>query len=406
MKLAGILALVALLNFTIKAEFLAGVGRVDITPRKPVFLAGLGNNRKSEGVHDPIYATSLFLTDGKTKLLLVSLDLIGLLYPDVEEIRKEVVKKYDIQETDIVIASSHLHSGPDTLGLWGPDMFTSGVDEEYCQSLKKGIVESIMKALTSSQPVILEVSQAEEKEVAYNAREEGLIDPTVLALFIKSKNGRPLATVVNYACHPEVLWSDNHLITSDFVHYLRKSIEESEMGGIVLFFNGALGGMVTPRVKEHSFQEAQRVGEAIARKVKESVKNAQVIDKQYIIHKVAKIKLPVDNSKFILAAEAGILKRQMKAGGVDSEIHFIDIGGTLQILTNPGEALPKVGFALKALLKSTYKGIIGLACDEIGYILPPEDFNTDLYSYERSMSLGEKTASILLERAKGLVSRD
>lgn len=406
MKSSVILALAALLNLTLKAEFLAGVGRVDITPRKPVFLAGLGNNRKSEGVHDPIYATSLFLTDGKTELLLVSLDLIGLFYPNVEEIRQEVAKKYDIKKTDIVIASSHLHSGPDTLGLWGPDMFTSGVDEEYLQFLKRGIVESITKALTSPQPVILEVSQAEEKEVAYNAREEGLIDPTVLALFIKSKNGRTLATVVNYACHPEVLWSDNHLITSDFVHYLRKSIEESEIGGIVLFFNGALGGMVTPRVKEHSFQEARRVGETIARKVKESVKSAQLINKQYIIHKVAKVHLPVENSKFILAAEAGVLKREMKAGGVDSEIHFIDIGGTLQILTNPGEALPKVGFALKALLKAPYKAIIGLACDEIGYILPPEDFNTELYSYESSMSLGKKTAIILLERAKELVSGD
>jgi hypothetical protein len=100
----------------------------------------------------------------------------------------------------------------------------------------------------------------------------------------------------------------------------------------------------------------------------------------------------------------GIFKRKMESGSVNTEMHFLDIGGKLQILTNPGEALPKVGFALKELLKAKYKMLIGLACDEIGYILPKEDFGTPLYSYESSMSLGPKTANILLQFCRKLVS--
>jgi len=40
-----------------------------------------------------IYASALYLTDGKTEIVIVSLDLIGLFYDDVESCRiDEVIK--------------------------------------------------------------------------------------------------------------------------------------------------------------------------------------------------------------------------------------------------------------------------------------------------------------------------
>ncbi|MGB9797491.1 MAG: neutral/alkaline non-lysosomal ceramidase N-terminal domain-containing protein [bacterium] len=389
--------------FCLEAGFLAGASRVKITPPYRVYLAGLGNNRKSEGVHDDIYASVLYLSDGKTKLIITSLDLIGLFHSDVENCRKDVAQKHNLKQTDIIIACTHLHSGPDTLGLWGPNEFTSGVNRDYIAFLKSRIEEAIDEAISSAQPAVLKVGEAKESEVAYNAREESLFDPSVTTLYVETMQGKVIATLVNYACHPEVLWSDNHLITSDYVHYLREKCED-KIGGITVFLNGALGGMVTPRVNEHSFSEAKRVGEAIGERVLEARSKAEKIEKQEILHKAIKFQLPVENPRFILASQTGVLKREMKAGSVESEMHFIEIGGKLQILTNPGEALPKVGFALKDLLKTRFKMIVGLACDEIGYILPKEDFGSQLYSYESSMSLGPKTAEILMQFGKKLVS--
>jgi len=390
-----IFSLLIVIISSTEAGLLAGVSRVKITPPYSVYLAGLGNNRKSEGVHDDIYATALYLSDGKTSIVVVSLDLIGLFYDDIEDIKGN--------RNDIIIACTHLHSGPDTLGLWGPDETTSGVNPEYLAFLKGKMKEAIEKAIKSAKPAMLKVGEAKESEVAYNAREENLLDSTVACLFVESPNGKPIATIVNYACHPEVLWEDNHLITSDYVHYLR-DLCERKIGGMTIFLNGALGGMVTPRVKEHSFSEARRVGEAIGDKVIEAWRRAEKIENLKIEHRFVRFKLPVENPSFILASQMGVLKRTMESGSVNTEMHFLDIGGKLQILTNPGEALPKVGFALKELLRTKYKMIVGLACDEIGYILPKEDFGTQLYSYESSMSLGPKTADILLQFGRKLVS--
>ena len=57
--------------------FMAGVAVRDITPRKPLFLVGYPNvPRISAGVHDPLLASALYLSDGKTALLLISVDIL------------------------------------------------------------------------------------------------------------------------------------------------------------------------------------------------------------------------------------------------------------------------------------------------------------------------------------------
>ena len=64
----------------------------------------------------------------KSTLVLVALDLIGFFRPDVYEVIRVKVNRPDVQ---IVIASTHTHHGPDTMGLWGPDQKTRGVDEVW-----------------------------------------------------------------------------------------------------------------------------------------------------------------------------------------------------------------------------------------------------------------------------------
>ena len=65
-----------------------GIAEVDVTPRvgvkdEPVYLAGFGKDRKATGVHDPIVARAVVLQHGKTKIAIVSVDVIGLFLPFV-----------------------------------------------------------------------------------------------------------------------------------------------------------------------------------------------------------------------------------------------------------------------------------------------------------------------------------
>src|SRR5262249_10413017 len=70
-----------------------GFGESDISPKlgdKPVYMAGFGQNRQATKVHDPLFARAVVLKDGKTKIALVSVDLVGFFHPNVVNVRKQL----------------------------------------------------------------------------------------------------------------------------------------------------------------------------------------------------------------------------------------------------------------------------------------------------------------------------
>src|SRR6266513_135450 len=73
-----------------QSQLLAAAGKVDITPSRPVYMAGYGSNRKSEGVYDPLWARCLVLKNGGETVALVSCDLLGLTRYHTEKIRAVV----------------------------------------------------------------------------------------------------------------------------------------------------------------------------------------------------------------------------------------------------------------------------------------------------------------------------
>ena len=125
-----------------------------ITPSldKPVYLAGFGNNRRAETIHDDLYIRALAIQDDKSALVLVALDLIGFLRRDVYEVIEtlKVSETFRVLSPKVVIASVHPHHGPDTMGLWGPDDKTSGVDAEYMSALKKKIAAAMGTATANT----------------------------------------------------------------------------------------------------------------------------------------------------------------------------------------------------------------------------------------------------------------
>ena len=72
-----------------------GYAQIEITPAldRPVYLAGFGQNRCAESIHDPLYARMLAISDGATTLVLCALDLIGVFQSDAldHEIQEQQV---------------------------------------------------------------------------------------------------------------------------------------------------------------------------------------------------------------------------------------------------------------------------------------------------------------------------
>jgi hypothetical protein len=382
-----------------------------ITPSldKPVWLAGFENNRRAETIHDDLYVRALALRseDDQSTLVLVALDLIGFFRHEVYEVIEalKVSETFRASDPKVVIASIHPHHGPDTMGLWGPDDKTSGVDAEYMSVLKEKIAATILSSLSDLKPALFKTTSVHVPGLAKNARNPEIVDDELtLAQFLNTENC-PLVTFFNFPCHPEVLWMNNPHITADYVGYLRDEVEK-QTGAPCIFFAGGLGGMMTPDVKNHSFEEAEFMGKKLA---EEGVKALSQVkgQKSKVSLQKKEIKVKLTNPLYKIAFWRKLLPDiRDKKGQIESEVNLIKIGD-LWLATVPGELLPKLGLRLKAQLLDTLRGavvagIIGLANDELGYILPVEDFKYPWNPfkpgkhYEETNSIGKGIAPAVM----------
>ena len=380
-----------------------------ITPSldKPVYLAGFGNNRRATTIHDDLYVRALAIQDDETTLVLVALDLIGFFRPDVYE----VIKHFKTSEVSIVIASTHTHHGPDTMGLWGPDDKTCGVDSEFMSVIKQKVVDTIHASLSDPKPASAKSTSVHIPGLAKNARNPEIVDDELTLAQFVNEDGKPLVTLFNFPCHPEVLWEHNPHITADYPGYLRNEVE-GQTGAPCIFFSGALGGMMTPDVKDHSFEEAEFMGKKLAEAGLEALHAVESGKLEAVSVEKKEVNAKLTNILYKVAFRRKLLPDvRDKKGYVHTEVNLIKIGD-LWLVTVPGELLPKLGLQLKAWMKEAgakVAGVIGLANDELGYILPTEDFKYPWNPfkpgahYEETNSIGKGIASSVMEGIKSLL---
>ena len=391
-----------------------GYAQTVITPSldKPVYLAGFGQNRRAETVHDDLYARVLTIQTEEITLVLVALDLIGFFQQDMKDV-VEALKVPDVN-LHVVIASTHTHHGPDTMGLWGPDQKTCGVDLDYMHVIKQKIVDVIHASLSKLEPASVKWTSVHVPGLVKNARNPEIMDDELTLLqFVGQVGNLPYATLFNFPCHPEVLWDMNPNITSDYVHTLREEVEK-QTGAPCIFFSGALGGMMTPDVKDHSFEEAEFMGRKLAEEGLKALGEVKSSNQLSVISVAKKeIKARLTNILYKLAFGRKLLPdTRDKQGCIPTEVNLIRIGG-LWLATVPGELLPKLGLQLKAWMKAAgaqVTGVIGLANDELGYILPVEDFKYPWNPfkpgahYEETNSIGKDITPKVMDAVKEMVS--
>jgi hypothetical protein len=297
------------------------------------------------------------------------------------------------------------------MGLWGPDDRTRGVDAEYMSATKNKITDAILASLSALKPASVKWTSVHVPGLAKNARNPEIVDDELsLAQFVSRDNTSTYASLFNFPCHPEVLWELNPNITSDYVGYLRGEVEK-RTGAPCIFFAGALGGMMTPDVKDHSFDEAEFMGKKLA---EDGLKALEAISPQQstISFEKKEIKAKLTNILYKLAFGRNLLPDvRDKKGYITSEVNLIKIGG-LWLATVPGEMLPKLGLSLKAQLVeagASVAGVVGLANDELGYILPVEDFKYPWNPfkpgklYEETNSIGKDIAPKVMNALKELI---
>jgi len=243
------------------ADLRAGAAKAVVTPdlhAGKVYMAGFGNNRLAISVHDDLYVRCLALAAGAVTLAMCEADLIGLFYDDVLTIR-ERVKQQAPEVTHLIVACSHDHEGPDTLGLWGPTVLQSGMDERYMAWLDDKIAAPAVEAVHSLEGARLTLGRDDSPLLALlqsDSRPPYVKEPYLFAMEVTSTGGNPIATLVNWSDHPETLGGDNTLITADYPRWLCQYVEEHG-GGTAVFFNGSIGGLLSTLGPQVALQDPE-----------------------------------------------------------------------------------------------------------------------------------------------------
>jgi hypothetical protein len=387
-----------------------GFAKRTITPvlgTQPVYLAGFGLDRRASGVHDDLWARAVAVSDGRRHVVIVSVDLIGLFQAEVLKARELLQRK--APGAALIVASTHVHEGPDTMGLWGPGRFSSGVDPQYLDQVRVTIAQTAAEALARLAPARLVMGKTRTPGLVEDGRLPRVVDETLFAMQAVGEDGRTLGTVVNWSSHPEALGGKNTLVTSDFPHFLRTRMEE-RLGGTCVFLVGSIGGLMTPlglklagadgkAIPADSFDLARAVGERAADAALGALASGRPSASSVLEHRGATVFVPLENRLLRLATVLGVLDRRLYSDGqpatslfgndLRTEVGYLRIGDVEALLV-PAEIYPELVTGgiqdpqdpaadfpgaprerpLFSLLSAEYKIVLGLANDEIGYVIP------------------------------------
>ncbi|MBI4570099.1 MAG: hypothetical protein HY719_17040 [Planctomycetes bacterium] len=419
--------------------FVVGAAVADITPeigpgKRTVFLGGSGVNRPARRVLDPITARALVVEHGGVKIALAAVDLVGFMNNEVAAVRESLPAAWGINY--LMVCATHVHSAPDSIGIWALPL---GADRAWLAKVRERIKEAVGRANEARRPARLThfLTHTGVKGFIRDSRPPEVIDDTLTAMkFDDAETGATIATVVGWGNHPETIPLDGNDLSSDFPHFLREGVASGVgagdkrvlgVGGTVIFWNACVGGLMTPLgvpvkrfdtgevVAGESYKKAQALGDNLAAITLKTIAAGGTSDDQPRLYAHARrVRIPVSNPRFRLAALTGLIQRDNANGTLESEVGVVEIG-LMQAILAPGEVYPELvvgGVEMpeghdrgdrvleKVPLKKAMENytkfpwVIGLANDELGYLLPYTQWDEQKpFTYQlRSAPYGEENS--------------
>ena len=420
-------------NEPTEASLKVGLAEADITPDPKagtVYLAGFGQNRVATGIHDRLFARAVTFESGGRKIALASVDLVGFFHRNVNNVRRRL-PGFDY----VLVSSTHNHEGPDTIGIWGPTPFRRGVDPDYLQHVESQIVRAIKAAEENARPVTCRIGVTRAPELLSDGREPYVKhDELTVLQFVEPAGGKAVGLLVQWNCHPETLGSRNKLISSDFVGYTVSYLRKRHQCPVA-YFTGTVGGLLSSLsvpvrdeqgrlLQDGTFEKTERYGELVGMAAEKALAAAEPIRLDPLQVRSRIIYVPMENRLYRAAHWMKVLDRQVyrwtgdpsqgkpitdaRQGGVAirTEVAVLQFGD-LSIAAIPGEIYPELVLgkvqdpvdpgadfpdapiepAVYPNLPGPHRMLIGLANDEIGYILPKRQWDV-----KRPFCYGRKKA--------------
>lgn len=232
----------------------AGIAKTVITPTQPMWMGGYGaRDHPSEGTLVDLWAKVLAIEDAKgNKVVLLTTDLLGIPQKMSNRIRDQLAVNYGLTRSQVILSSSHTHSGPvltDALfNIYPLDTTQTEIIRKYWNELEKKIIVLVGEAIRSMVPAQLfsqngvtrfQVNRRNNSEDSLNKQPNlnGPNDHAVPVLKVTDTAGKLIAVAFGYACHPTVL--NIYQFSGDYPGFAQLEVEKMHPGAMAMFFQGA-----------------------------------------------------------------------------------------------------------------------------------------------------------------------
>jgi hypothetical protein len=239
-------------------DWKVGLAQVKITPERPVFLAGYASrNKPFSKVESDLYAKALVLEDREGhRAVLVTSDLIGFSAAVAEPICERLRDKMGLKREQILLNSSHTHTGPTlTLKASGGDGLTPAELErnvEYTRHLQDQIVELVQRAAAHLEPAklskgvgvcpfVMNRREWTPRGVILGVNPRGPADRSAPVLRIDAPDGKLRAVLFGAAVHGTTLTQDNYELCGDYAGFAQAYIQEKHPEVQAMFMLGCAG---------------------------------------------------------------------------------------------------------------------------------------------------------------------
>lgn len=376
----------------------AGVAKQVITPGNEIWMAGYASrNHGAEGTLQDLWIKALGLEDSLgNRALLITSDLLGLPRNMSAKVARELMKKLNLSRDQIILSSSHTHSGPVLRNALYPVYELNEqqlIDiENYSQWLEEAMVQLGVDAFSALQPASLYSGQGHvrfgvnrrnnvESTLSQSTELSGPIDHSVPVIVVRGADQQNLALIFGYACHATVL--SFHQWSGDYPGFAQQSVEAAFPGAMAMFFAGA-GGDVNP-LPRRSVGLAQQYGQELASAVGRVVKE-ELHPLTPVLHtRYAEIELPYGaliskselqevlktGAKYEKAWAENLLLQLDKNVDIPQAYPYYPVQtwqlGHQQLIALGGELVVDYAIRLKRLLGPNVF-VMGYANDVMGYI--------------------------------------
>jgi hypothetical protein len=368
-----------------------------------VWLAGFGNGRAATSIDNPQWVRTIVLRYGNTTIAWVAVDCVGYFIDEVEMIRAALPASLGVDFVNV--SATHVHEAQDTVGMWGREFLTSGYDEVYMQRIRDAAVQSITEAVGGLETANLSYGGVFLRDVdtvgdgsgvndvlryVGDNRDPFIFDDQIRLMRFVAVDGTgtsagsdTIATLINYAGHPEYAGSENQAASSDYPNWIRLAVENGVdgptlggttmhrdgVGGIAVFVNGAVGVQIGPNhvhirewdgtaVDRGSIHASQIVGEQLGWHILGALGDGHMtmLDGSLVPlgFRTAQFYVPVENHGYHVMFSRGVFhreiyhydrthpidtRRMINVPDAHTELTVLDVGPA-QMITIPGELDP------------------------------------------------------------------